>query len=100
MSLHLRLYVVDGTVNSARAMRNCAKLRAHLPAGATIEVLTLSSSPQLAADDFIIATPALVRVSPPPLRKVIGDLSDIDAVLEELRLDGHGDEDAAAAAEG
>lgn len=37
--------------------------------------------PQLAEDEKILATPTLIKRLPPPLRRVIGDLSDRDKVL-------------------
>lgn len=38
-------------------------------------------NPQLAEDEKILATPTLIKRLPPPLRRVIGDLSDRDKVL-------------------
>jgi circadian clock protein KaiB len=45
--------------------------------------------PQLAEDDKILATPTLIKQLPPPLRKVIGDLSDKEKVLLGLELKQH-----------
>jgi circadian clock protein KaiB len=42
--------------------------------------------PQLAEDDRILATPTLIKQLPPPLRRVIGDLSDKDKVLLGLEV--------------
>jgi circadian clock protein KaiB len=42
--------------------------------------------PQLAEDDKVLATPTLIKQLPPPLRKVIGDLSDKEKVLLGLEL--------------
>jgi circadian clock protein KaiB len=42
--------------------------------------------PELAEQDKILATPTLIKQLPPPLRRVIGDLSDADKVLLGLEL--------------
>jgi circadian clock protein KaiB len=42
--------------------------------------------PQLAEDEKIVATPVLIKQLPPPLRQIIGDLSDKDKVLLGLDL--------------
>lgn len=50
------------------------------------EVVDVLERPDLADEDGIFATPALVRRSPLPIRKLIGDLSDRDLVLSSLRF--------------
>jgi circadian clock protein KaiB len=47
----------------------------------------LVENPALAGGDDILALPTLVRRLPPPLRKVIGDLSDVERVLVGLRVE-------------
>jgi circadian clock protein KaiB len=42
--------------------------------------------PQRAEDEKILATPTLIKQLPPPLRRVIGDLSDKDKVLLGLEV--------------
>ncbi|HMK66010.1 MAG TPA: circadian clock KaiB family protein, partial [Thermodesulfobacteriota bacterium] len=51
-----------------------------------IEVIDLVKNPQLAKGDQILAVPTLVRKLPPPLKKIIGDLSDTVKVLVGLDL--------------
>jgi circadian clock protein KaiB len=51
-----------------------------------VEVVDLLENPQLAAGDEIIAIPTVVRRLPAPMRKIIGDLSDVDRVLVGLQL--------------
>jgi circadian clock protein KaiB len=51
-----------------------------------IEVVDLLKNPQLAAGDQILAVPTLVRKLPPPLKRIIGDLSNEDRVLVGLDL--------------
>ncbi len=84
---NLRLYVAGQTPRSLRAFANlrdiCDK---HLAGRYTIEVIDLQENPQLAQGDQILAIPTLVRKLPPPLRKIIGDLSDTEKVLVGLDL--------------
>jgi circadian clock protein KaiB len=42
--------------------------------------------PQRAEDEKILATPTLIKQLPPPLRRVIGDLSDKEKVLLGLEV--------------
>ena len=57
-----------------------------LDGGAAIEVVDLLEQPHLAKADEILAIPTLVRRLPPPLRKIIGDLSNVDRVLLGLDI--------------
>ena len=86
--LTLRLYVSGQALNSRTAIRNLESLRAALTASAAVEVVDVREKPELAEEDRILATPTLVRREPPPVRKIIGDLSDTHRVLAGLELDG------------
>ena len=84
---NLRLYVAGQTPKSLAALSNLRKLcEEHLAGRYVIEVVDLVEQPQLAAGDQILAIPTLVRRLPPPLRKIIGDLSNTDRVLVGLDL--------------
>jgi circadian clock protein KaiB len=84
---NLRLYVAGQTAKSIKAFENLKKIcEEHLAGKYTIEVIDLSANPQLAKGDQILALPTLVRRLPPPLRKIIGDLSDSERVLVGLDL--------------
>jgi circadian clock protein KaiB len=85
--IELRLYVAGRTPRSVAAFANLKRLcEEHLNGRYTIVVVDLTENPQLAADDQILAVPTLVRRLPPPIRKIIGDLSDTDRVLVGLDL--------------
>ena len=58
----------------------------HLKGRYTIEVIDLAKTPQLARDDQILAIPTLVRRLPPPIKQIIGDLSNTERVLVGLDL--------------
>jgi len=83
----LKLYVTGQTANSKKAIETLEKVLAMELKGAyALEVIDVLKNPQLAEEDKILATPTLTRVLPPPVRKIIGDLSDIDKVLLGLDL--------------
>jgi circadian clock protein KaiB len=83
----LRLYVAGQTPNSMTAFANLQKIcKEHLAGRFDIEVVDLLESPQLAKGDQILAIPTLVRKLPPPLKKIIGDLSNTEKVLVGLDI--------------
>jgi circadian clock protein KaiB len=83
----LRLYVAGQSPKSLTAFANLTRLcEEHLRSRYEIEIVDLIENPQLAAGDEIIAIPTVVRLLPPPMRKIIGDLSDVDRVLIGLQL--------------
>jgi circadian clock protein KaiB len=84
---YLRLYVAGQSAKSLRAFANLKDLcEEHLAGRYEIEIIDLVENPSLAGGDDILAVPTLVRRLPPPLRKVIGDLSDAERVLVGLRV--------------
>jgi circadian clock protein KaiB len=84
---NLRLYVAGQTPKSIRAFANLKVLcEAHLKGRYQIEVVDLMEHPELARGDQIVAIPTLVRQLPPPVRKIIGDLSNTLRVLVGLDL--------------
>lgn len=84
---NLCLYVAGQSPRSLAALSNLKKLcETHLAGKYRIEVVDLLQNPQLATDDQIMAIPTLVRKLPPPLRKIIGDLSNTERTLLGLQL--------------
>jgi circadian clock protein KaiB len=47
----------------------------------TLEIIDVLEHPELAESERILATPTLIKQLPPPLRRVIGDLSNKEKVL-------------------
>jgi circadian clock protein KaiB len=83
----LRLYVAGQTPRSLAAFANLKQIcESHLAGKYHIEVIDLVKNPQLARGDQIVAIPTLVRRLPPPLSKIIGDLSNTERVLVGLQL--------------
>ncbi len=83
----LRLYVAGQTPKSLAAIANLKRIcEDHLAGRYTIEVIDLVVTPQLGAGDQIVALPTLVRQLPPPLKRIIGNLSDTQRVLVGLDI--------------
>jgi len=90
----LRLYVAGQTPKSITALSNLKRLcDSHLAGRYRIEVVDLLEKPQLARRDDIVVIPTLVRQLPPPIRKIIGDLSNVERVLVGLDVVPHNDEE-------
>ena len=78
----LRLYVSGMTPRSRRAIDNLQKLcKEHLLDGYDLEIIDIYQQPGLAKGAQIVAAPTLVKTLPLPLRRVIGDLSDLGRIL-------------------
>ena len=86
MKTKLKLYVVGGTQPSERAVGAVSELVAAADTDLEVDVVELRTQPEVAEREGILATPLLVRVSPPPVRRLAGDLTDTDRVLWSLGL--------------
>ncbi len=83
----LRLYVAGETAKSLTAIANLERIcEVHLKGKYRIEVVDVVKNPQLARGDQILALPTLVRRLPPPMKKIIGDLSNQERLLVGLDL--------------
>jgi circadian clock protein KaiB len=83
----LKLFVSGLSASSQRAMMNARELCEHPGNGrCDLEIIDVEKHPQLAEDHRILATPTLIRVTPAPIRRIIGDLSDRQRVLIGLEL--------------
>lgn len=88
----LRLYIAGQSARSISAVSNLKRIcDVHLGGRYAIEVVDLLEHPHLAKADDILALPTLVRRLPTPIRKIVGDLSNVDRVLlglDVVKLDG------------
>jgi circadian clock protein KaiB len=83
----LRLYVAGQTPKSLAAFANLKRIcEEHLAGKYKIEIIDLMKNPQLARGDQILAIPTLVRRLPPPIKKLIGDLSNTERVIVGLDI--------------
>ncbi len=85
--ISLRLYIASGAPNSIIAMNNLqAIVDEHLAGRHSLEVIDVLKEPSRAIADGVLATPTLVKLSPPPKVSVIGNLGDKEKVLYALDL--------------
>jgi circadian clock protein KaiB len=82
-----RLYVADDTTNSTQATANLRALcQTHLAGRHEIEILDVFKEPQRAILEGIRMTPTLLKLTPLPIRRIVGTLTDTKRVLETLGL--------------
>jgi len=83
----MRLYVAGQSSRSITAITNLRRLcEQHMGDRCTIEIIDLVRNPELARADQVVAIPTLVRKMPPPVRRIIGDLSATEKVLVSLEI--------------
>ena len=83
-----RLFVAADTVNSGQATANLNTLcRERLVGRHEIEIVDVFREPQRALAEGIRMTPTLLKLAPPPTRRIVGTLVDTQRVLETLGLD-------------
>lgn len=83
----LKLYITGRTVKSDRAIFNLHQLcEAHLKGRYEIVIIDLLEDPQVAERERIMATPTLIKLLPPPIRRIIGDLSDCEKLMLGLGI--------------
>jgi circadian clock protein KaiB len=88
----LRLYVAGVTPKSTEAVFNIKKIcEEHLKGRYELEVIDIYQQPVLAKGEQIIAAPTLVKKLPPPLRKFIGSMRDVERILVGLDLKPKGE---------
>jgi circadian clock protein KaiB len=90
----LRLYVSGMTPRSRQAIENIRKLcDEHLAGRYDLEIIDIYQQPALCKDAQVIAAPTLVKTLPPPLRKVIGDMSDPGRIMVVLGIAAKNDDE-------
>ncbi len=83
----LKLYVTDHTLRSRQALAQLRRLcEEQLPDRYELEVVDVLTCPEEAKAHRILATPTVEKVLPHPIRRIIGDLADIEKVLAGLAL--------------
>jgi len=83
----LKLYVTGQTSRSQHAVTSLRRIcEGALQGQCEVIIVDVLERPQLAEDEKILATPTLVKESPAPVRRIIGDLSDTEKVLMALNI--------------
>lgn len=86
-----RLFVAGDALNSTQAVTNLNLLcSTHLPGRHDIEVVDVFTQPLQALSEGVFLTPTLIKLTPLPVRRFVGTLSQTQRVLEALGLaDAH-----------
>jgi len=88
----LRLFVAGATARSHQAiLRVRALCEAELKDSGTLEVIDIYQLPHLARANQIVATPTLIIELPTPVRRFIGNLTNITGLFVGLNLDANGE---------
>lgn len=83
-----RLYIAGEAPNSLRAQTNLTEIcKSYLPGIYQIEIIDVIKSPELALKDNVLMTPMLIRISPAPVCKIVGSLSDMLTTLRSLGIE-------------
>ena len=83
----LRLYVAGMGPKSVQAIDNIKRIcEEYLPGRYKLEIIDVYQHPILAKDGQIVAAPTLIKELPPPLKKLIGSMSDTERVLAGMDL--------------
>jgi circadian clock protein KaiB len=82
-----RLFVAGSTPRSLRAIVNlkliCAK---YIEGEVSLRVIDVYQQPHLARADHVLAVPTLLQIEPGPIKRILGDLSDVERVVTGLNL--------------
>jgi circadian clock protein KaiB len=83
----LRLFITGSSQRSFRAIEAVQSLcREHFGSGVALEIIDVLQQPEKAEEEKILATPTLIRQSPGPPRRLVGDLADTDRIILLLGL--------------
>ena len=82
-----RLFITGKTPKYEEVIRNLRKfLDDEFDGQYSLETISIIEDPQLAVSNMIFAPPTLIKVYPPPIRKIVGDMSNRNQVLVGLGL--------------
>ncbi len=83
----MRLFVAGATARSRQAVVRVRELcETELKGRCSLEVIDIYQQPGLARDNQIVATPTLIKALPRPVRRFIGNLTDLTGLFGELDL--------------
>ena len=86
-NVHLKLYVTGLTSRSQTAIANLKEIcQSEFGDSFRLDIIDVLEHPELAEKEKILATPSLLKSLPPPIRHLIGDLSDREKVLHSLDI--------------
>jgi circadian clock protein KaiB len=84
--MKLRLYVTGQTPSAARAVATLEDVLKEFEGRMHVEVIDVLEDPISALNDDVYATPTVFRISPEPVRRLFGDLSRKETIIDGLGL--------------
>jgi circadian clock protein KaiB len=85
--MELKLYIVSHSLSSNPVVKNLKKMLNNDSGNAcSLEIINVLEKPELAEQDKIFATPTLIKISPEPVKRIVGDLSNKEKVFSILGL--------------
>lgn len=86
----IKLYITGQSPKWVKTIEDLKSLFTEVLDGRySLEVINVLENPKAAEDDRILATPTIVKLTPQPVRRIVGDFRDGDRVLESLGLVNH-----------
>ena len=83
----LRLYIVDASKNSTKAIKDLeALLEDKFKGQYSLKIIDVLAEPELAEADKVLATPTVIKTAPVPERRIVGDLSNWIKLVVGLEL--------------
>ncbi len=87
VSYILKLYVTNLTPKIESAVEKLKDtFDKELSGEYDLSVINILENSQMAEDDRVLATPTLIKQLPDPVKRIIGDISNIDKVMVGLGL--------------
>ena len=84
---NLKLYITGASPNSTKAVANIKHIcEQHLKGRYNLEIIDVYQASSIAQAEQIVALPLLVKLSPYPKKRLIGNMSDTGKVLKGLEL--------------
>ncbi len=85
--LELKLYIAGNSAISRTAIRNLKQIcETNYTDGYTLEIVDVVKEPDLIETEKIIATPTLIKISPGPEKRFIGDFSNARKIIESIKI--------------
>ena len=85
--LRLHLYVAGASMQSRRAIMRVKEIgHKYLEGRYELQVTDILQNPEKVAEAGVVATPTLIKTSPPPVRYFVGDLSDTRTIVNGLAI--------------
>jgi circadian clock protein KaiB len=83
----LRLFITGASINSRRAVVNLKEIcETHIKDRYSLEIIDVYQQKSIAEKEQIIALPLLIKSKPEPVRRLVGDMSDTQKVLDGLGI--------------